>query len=408
MILLYILSLILGFSIAIFAIPPILRVAKKRKLFDFIDERKIHSATIPPFGGVAIFLGFILTTIVTTHNQIFITFKYIIAAVIILFFTGLKDDLVTISARKKFYLQIVAALLLIVMGDIRLTYGHGFLGIYEINYFFSAVLTLFVMLSVINAFNFIDGIDGLAAGLGIVASLFFGIWFYTAEYGEYAIMSFALAGSLGGFFLYNVFGGKNKLFMGDTGSLITGLIVSVLAIKFNEFNINKALVWSINAAPSVSFAVVLVPLIDTLRVITIRLLNKRSPFSPDKNHIHHRILAIVPDHFSVTLILTAASIIMILLAVLFDSLSINITMQFLAIFLIGLLFSFIPSYALRKNRQKIKVKKEKFLNIFSLISFSRISIHLFKLISRVKSISPPVTDSANLIFRIRHKISHFM
>ena len=115
MIFLNFLSLILGFSIAIFAIPPILRVAKKRKLFDFIDERKIHSAAISPFGGVAIFLGFILSTIVAIHNQTFITFKYIIAAVIILFFAGLKDDLVTISARKKFYLQIVAALLLIVL-----------------------------------------------------------------------------------------------------------------------------------------------------------------------------------------------------------------------------------------------------------------------------------------------------
>ena len=357
MIFLYILSLTLGFSIAVYAIPPILRVAKKRKLFDFIDERKIHSAAIPPFGGVAIFLGFILTTIVTTHNQTFMAFKYIIAAVIILFFTGLKDDLVTISARKKFYLQIVAALLLIVMGDIRLTYGHGFLDIYEINYFFSVVFTLFVMLSIINAYNFIDGIDGLAAGLGIVASLFFGIWFYIAEYNGYAVMSFALAGSLGGFFLFNVFGGKNKLFMGDTGSLITGLIVSVLAIQFNEFNINKALVWSVNAAPSVSFAVVMVPLIDTLRVITIRLLNNRSPFSPDNNHIHHRILAIVPDHFSVTLILTSVSLILILLSILFDCLFINVTMQFIAMFIIGLTISFIPSYIMRKSRRTIKVKK---------------------------------------------------
>jgi len=351
------LSMILGFSIAIFAIPPILRVARKRKLFDFIDERKIHSAAIPSFGGVAIFLGFILTTIVTTHNQTFITFKYIIAAVIILFFTGLKDDLVTILARKKFYLQIVAVLILIILGDIRLTYGHGFLGIYEINYFFSVVFTLFVMLSIINAFNFIDGIDGLAAGLGIVASLFFGIWFYIAEYNQYAIMSFALAGSLGGFFLYNVFGGKNKLFMGDTGSLITGLIISVLAIQFNEFNVNKSLVWSINAAPSVSFAVVMVPLIDTLRVITIRLLNNRSPFSPDKNHIHHRILAILPDHFSITLILTSASIILILLSVLFNYLFIDVTLQFLMLFFIGIALSFIPSFILNISRTNIKVKK---------------------------------------------------
>ena len=352
--LLNLLSIILSFCIAIFAIPPILRVAKKRNLFDIIDERKIHSAAIPPFGGVAIFLGFILSTIVTTYNEVFFTFKYVVAAVILLFFTGLKDDLVKISAKKKFFIQIVAAMLLIMMGNIRLTYGHGFFNVYEINYFFSVALTLFIILSVINAFNFIDGIDGLAAGLAIVAALFFGIWFFIAGHAKYSIMSFALAGSLSGFFLYNVFGGRNKLFMGDTGSLITGLIISVLAIQFNEFNINKSFASSFNAAPAISFAAVLIPMIDTFRVITIRLSNKRSPFYPDNNHIHHRLLALIPDHFSVTLILTAAGIIMILLAILFDYLFVNVTIQFLIMFFIGIMFSFIPSHILRKKQEKQK------------------------------------------------------
>ena len=350
--LLNLLSIILSFCIAIFAIPPILRVAKKRNLFDFIDERKIHSAAIPPFGGVAIFLGFILSTIITTHNQTFITFKYIVAAVILLFFAGLKDDLVNISVRKKFYLQGMAALLLIILGDIRLTYGHGFFGIYEINYFFSIILTLFIILSIINAFNFIDGIDGLAAGLGIVASLFFGIWFFRAGQNRFSVMSFALAGSLCGFFIYNVFGGKNKLFMGDTGSLITGLIVSVLVIHFNELNINKSFAWSVNAAPTVSFSVVLVPLIDTLRVIIIRLSNRKSPFSPDINHIHHRLLSLIPDHFSVTLILTSSATVLILISILFDQIFTNVTLQFLIMFFIGIALSLLPSHILRKKEHK--------------------------------------------------------
>ncbi|MDD4756765.1 MAG: MraY family glycosyltransferase [Prolixibacteraceae bacterium] len=351
------LSLILGFTIAILAIPPILRVAKKRKLFDSTNQRKIHTAAIPPFGGIAIFLGFIISTTVATQDHPFLTFKCIVAAVILLFFAGLEDDLTGISNRKKFYIQILASLLLILLGNIRLTYGHGFFNIYEINYFFSFVLTLFVMLSIINAFNFIDGIDGLAAGLAIVASLFFGIWFYFAGHNQYAIMSFALTGSLGGFFLFNVFGNRNKLFMGDTGSLITGLIISILAIKFNELNINKALEWSVNAAPSVSFAVVMVPLTDTFRVITIRLLNKKSPFYPDNNHIHHRLLALIPDHFTVTIILTSVSIILILLSVLFDFLFVNVTMQFLVMFFIGLAISFIPTYIIEKKQEKHKSEK---------------------------------------------------
>ncbi len=359
MIFLNLMSLTLGFIIAMLVIPHIIHVAKTRSLFDFIDERKVHSAAIPPFGGIAIFIGFILSTIATTGNQIFITFRYVMAAVILLFFTGLKDDLVKISARKKFAVQILASLLLILLGNVRLTYGHGFFAVNEINYLFSVTLTLFIMLSIINAFNFIDGIDGLAAGLGIVAASFFGIWFFLAGSDIYATMSFALAGSLGGFFIYNVFGNKNKLFMGDTGSLITGLIISVLAIQFNEFNISKTAEWSFNAAPSVSFAVVMIPLIDTCRVIYIRLANKKSPFYPDKNHIHHKLLSLIPDHFSVTLILTSTSIILILLSIILNYIFINVTLQFILMFLTGLTFSFIPSHILRKKQEKIKGKEIK-------------------------------------------------
>jgi UDP-N-acetylmuramyl pentapeptide phosphotransferase/UDP-N-acetylglucosamine-1-phosphate transferase len=359
MIFLNLLSLLSGFIIAIIAIPSVLHVARRKKLFDLKDERKIHTAAIPPFGGIAIFLGFILSTIIASGDEAFMTIKYVVAAVIILFFTGLTDDLVKISVRNKFAVQILAALLLIVLGNVRLSNGHGLFNIFEINYFFSVALTLFVMLSVINAFNFIDGIDGLAAGLGIVASLFFGIWFSLAGFNIYAVMSFALAGSLGGFFIYNVFGGRNKLFMGDTGSLITGLIISVLAIQFNEFNIDKSPWWSVNAAPAVSFAVVLIPLTDTCRVISIRLADKVSPFYPDNNHIHHRLLALIPDHFSVTLILTSAGMIMILLSVLFDYLFINVTMQFLMVFIIGMALSFVPSYILRKYRKSLRIKKYK-------------------------------------------------
>jgi UDP-N-acetylmuramyl pentapeptide phosphotransferase/UDP-N-acetylglucosamine-1-phosphate transferase len=265
--------------------------------------------------------------------------------------------------------EIFAAIILIVLGNIRITYGHGFFGFYHLSYPFSFAITLFIILSIINAFNFIDGIDGLAAGLGIIASFFFGTWFLLAGHIQLSVMSFSLTGSLGGFFLFNVFGNKNKLFMGDTGSLITGLIISILLIKFNELNIDKTLPYSVSAAPVISFSIVIIPLIDTLRVIIIRLSNNRSPFFPDKNHIHHKLLGILNNHFYVTVILVSANILMILLSVLFNHIFINVTFQFIAIFLLGVSFSLIPSHILRKrqnlNREISTFKTKQYKNFIT-------------------------------------------
>lgn len=351
----HILSLLaftLGFSIVILAIPPILRVARAKKLYDSFNERKLHTKAIPPLGGVGIFPGFILSTIISTDGYTFDSLKYIIAAVILMFFIGLKDDLMNISARKKFAVQVFAALLLITLGNFHISSLHGLFGFHQVNYALGTVVTLFIMVTVINAFNLIDGIDGLASGLGMLASFVFGTWFFMAGYVRFAIMAYALTGSLAGFFLFNVFGNKNKLFMGDTGSLIIGLVISTLVIKFNEFNIVKTAPYAIDAAPAVAFSIVIVPLIDTLRVIAIRLSNGKSPFSPDNNHIHHRLLELVPSHFKVTLIIIAANIFMIGLALLFNSISFNINLQFLFVFITGIVFSFIPSRILQFKRKQ--------------------------------------------------------
>jgi UDP-GlcNAc:undecaprenyl-phosphate/decaprenyl-phosphate GlcNAc-1-phosphate transferase len=351
-----ILSFTLAFSIVIIVVPPILRVAHAKKLFDSFNDRKIHTQIVPPLGGIAIFIGFILSTIISTDGYSFDSLKYIIASVILMFFIGLKDDLIDISARKKFVIQVFAAVLLTSLGNFHISNLHGFLGFYQINYAVGTVLTLFVMIAIINAFNLIDGIDGLASGLGMLATFVFGTWFFLSGHIRFSIMAFALTGSLAGFFLYNVFGKKNKLFMGDTGSLIVGLIVAALVIKFNEFNVVKTVPYAIGAAPAVSFAIVIIPLIDTLRVMTIRIISGRSPFSADNNHIHHRLLEFVPHHLSVTLIILAANIFVIGLALLFNNISFNVTLQFLVILFTGITFSFVPSFLLKLKLIKINRK----------------------------------------------------
>jgi len=350
---LILLAVSLSFMLVIISIPPILRVAREKKLFDTIDNRKIHTTPTPPLGGIAIFIGFVIGTIVATDGYSFESLKYIVASIILMFFIGLKDDLLVISAKKKFVVQIFAAMLLILLGNLQITSLHGMFGVYQIHSATGVLLTLFIILAIVNAYNLIDGIDGLASGLAIFASSLFGGWFFIVGQIQFAIMSFALAGSLVGFFLFNVFGKSNKLFMGDAGSLVIGLIISAIIIKFNEFNIIKTGQYSVVAAPAVSFSLVMVPLIDTFRVITIRLWNKKSPFHPDNNHIHHRLLALVPSHLKVTIIIIIANVFLMGFALLLNNLMLNVTIQFLAVFLFGIFLSFVPSMILRIKHVKI-------------------------------------------------------
>jgi UDP-N-acetylmuramyl pentapeptide phosphotransferase/UDP-N-acetylglucosamine-1-phosphate transferase len=147
--------------------------------------------------------------------------------------------------------------------------------------------------------------------------------------------------------------------MGDTGSLIIGLVISALVVKFNEFNIDSSVLYAVDAAPVLSFAIIIVPLVDTLRVMTIRILNKKSPFTADNNHIHHRLLELVPSHLKVTLIIVAANTLIIALAFLLNKLSLDINIQFILVLVAGIILSFIPSVILKiKSVEKIKNSKQ--------------------------------------------------
>ncbi len=345
-------ALLISFILVLITVPPIIRIARAKQLYEPFEERKIHTKIVPPLGGVAIFIAFVLSSIIATDGLSFDSLKYVIAAVIIMFFIGLKDDLLTISARKKFLVQVFAAILLIAMGDIRFTNLHGIFGIYDIGYLTSLTITLLAMIGIINAMNLIDGIDGLASGLTIVASVIFGVWFYMSGNYQLAIMSFALVGSVSGFFLYNVFGQTHKMFMGDTGSLIIGVLMSTLVIKFNQLNLVPDPV-NLRSAPAFSLAVIIVPVIDTLRVMTIRMLNKKSPFSADNNHVHHRLLQLLPgSHLRVTLILVGSTLVMTGLAYILTLTLLSSTWQFFMIALFGVLCSFIPSVLLRLKKSK--------------------------------------------------------
>lgn len=284
----------LAFLISFFAIPVIIEVAIAKRLYDEPDERKVHKNVIPTLGGLGIFSGFILATLIGAPSGASGVLQYFVASCLVIFFLGIKDDILIISASKKFLGQLFAAGIIIKFGGIQIHNMYGFMGIYQLPNTVGFLLTLFTIIVVTNSFNLIDGIDGLAASLGVLTSLVFGLYFYKTGQVLFAVMAMSLVGSLVAFLIYNF--NPAKIFMGDTGSLMIGLLNSIFVIRFINTASDPSFGFPIPSAPAIGFAILIVPLFDTLRVVTIRALKRRSPFSPDRNHIHHFLLDLGFNH----------------------------------------------------------------------------------------------------------------
>ena len=287
-----------------FLIPQILLIAYRRKLFDEVDERKIHKGLIPRLGGMA-FEPVILLSIALTlgGNTILGNLQFgleftecgllmiaLFCSVQVLYLIGIADDLIGIRYKAKFVAQIICAVMLIASGCWFSSLA-GILGIKEFTPWIAMPFTAVVIVFIINAINLIDGIDGLASGLSSIACGIYGISFLLIGDYAYSLIAFATLGVLFPFFYYNVFGNvkkHSKIFMGDTGSLTIGLILSVLGIKLFIHPADPVLDWD----PAIlAFSPLIIPAFDVIRVYIVRIRAHRSPFLPDKNHIHHKFLA---------------------------------------------------------------------------------------------------------------------
>lgn len=328
-----------SFIITFLAIPIVLQIAEEKKLFDVPDERKIHKIPVPSLGGVGIFGGFLLASLLSISALQNPEFQYFFAASIVIFFIGLKDDLIVLSATKKFMGQVIAASILIHLGGIRITSMHGLFGFNEVSPEFSIALSYLTIIVVINSFNLIDGVDGLAGTLGLLTMLLFGSYFFAVHMSAYSLLAFAMAGSLLAFLIFNYH--PAKIFMGDSGSLMIGLVNSILAIKFINVADSSLITLPIESCVVVGMAILIVPLIDTLRVFSIRIFRGSSPFTPDRNHLHHLLLERGFKHPTITIFCTLLNILFI--AVAFFSRSVGPTYSFLIVLAIafsglGLLF----------------------------------------------------------------------
>lgn len=282
----------------------VIAVARKKHLFDEpSEERKIHIYKTPNLGGVGMYCALLFSVALVVPTNLLPYFNSFVAASLIIFAIGLKDDLVGLGPTKKFLAQIAAAGIIAFLGDIRLTSFHGLFGIGDISYPLSILITILINIFIYNALNLIDGIDGLAGGLGLLASVTYAICFFlNGNIGD-CLLAIAFTGTLLGFLYYNI--SPAKTFMGDTGSLFTGFMLSVFCIRFVE--LNKAPDSLFKAAPAIAFATIIIPVVDTVRVFMLRVLRGRSPFLADNNHLHHRFINMGFTHMQTSTILLAGN-----------------------------------------------------------------------------------------------------
>ena len=336
--------------------PLVIDIAKNRNFVVKPNKRTSHEGVIPNIGGINIFISFLLTVFMFSYG-IISELQFTIIGVFIILIVGFVDDLIDVKPLWKLIGELTSAFFLIVVSDVRLSNLHGFLGIYELSLLVSYALSFFVFIVIINSLNLIDGVDGLASGLGILYSIFFAAYFHLTGNINLAITAYAMMGSLTVFFIYNVFGGKHKIFMGDSGSLLLGYMITLYVFEFCKLNANPEVltVYNMTAAPAVAVCVLSVPLFDTLRVMLTRLKKGVSPFHPDKNHIHHLLLKTGLKHRQVTFVLLCVSLFFIGLGLIGRNWSIGILV--LDAFIIATILTYVLWRFVDKKQVKVDPKK---------------------------------------------------
>ena len=356
------LGFITSFLVVLLATPSLIKVAKLKHLVDEPGEdRKLHNRSVPTIGGIIIFGAIVFSYSLwfpEEYNHIdnmLSNFKHLIAILILLFFVGVKDDIIGTAPLKKLGAHIIVGFIMVIMADIRIDSMHGIFGVRSLEIWQSYLLSLFVYVVIVNAFNLIDGIDGLAGGIGVIISGFFGLVFLFWGDIPLALLAFVLCGALVGFLVFNF--SPARLFMGDSGSLVVGAIICVLSISVINLPelINGKTISSVGVPdwlasvnkPVLVMSILVYPLIDTIRVFTIRAIKGTSPFSADRNHIHHRLISLGLNHSKTVLTLYLYNIIVVVSIVLINPK--NPTVSLIVAFSIAFILMAIPFL--------IKVKK---------------------------------------------------
>lgn len=338
-------------AICIFSIPNIIAVAKVKRLYDKPDgHRKIHKTVVPNLGGIGVFLAYTVISSLFVDTAVFTNWHYIVGASFILFIVGVKDDIVSLSPSKKFIAQILASFITVVLADVRLKSLHGILGVHELPYLLSIIFSIVGTVFVTNAFNLIDGIDGLAGSISVLCTFTLGTALAFEGHYSGAIMAFTLMGAILGFLKYNI--APATIFMGDSGSLFIGFTVSVLSILFiNSYTPGNNLFTHIAHTPQsallIALSIVVIPVFDSFRVFIARIAKGHHPFHADKTHLHHFLLDSGFSHTRAVMILVTANLIVISTTLSVQDYNPNLALAVMFAVSFGL---FTILYYVRKNR----------------------------------------------------------
>ena len=337
---------IIAFALSSICVPLVIKIAiKKRLLGEYGEGRHVHKGYVPRLGGVAVFIGFFLSQIyfIISHQgtgHVSQTYLLLLFSSMLLFLLGVLDDLVDIGANLKFCIQLVVGLILVWQADVRIDSFYGLFGISTLPLWFSYLFSITVIAFFINAYNLIDGIDSLSSSIGMYVLFCFGLVFLFNNSYVDSVIAFSVFGALLGFWLYNK--PPARIFMGDSGTLSIGLIIAYFAIRASNLPIDNHGTHS----PVFAMIVLVYPVIDTLRVFTKRILKGVSPFTPDKNHIHHLLLDLGCSHGKATIIIVFFSAVLSFVAYMLKSFP---TIAFFTTVALTVFISFLPSILLRKK-----------------------------------------------------------
>ena len=312
------LAFITAFSLTYFAIPSIIKVAREKNLCDQPGGRHSHKEVTPSLGGVGIFSGLVFSLVLWLDFSSIDGLQYLLCSLVILFLVGLRDDIIPLNARIKLVAQGLAAAILVFKSGFYIDSFHGMFGIYQLPLVLSYAFTMLLYIFLINAFNLIDGINGLSGSISLICCFAGGVWFYLVDSLSLSLVCFALAGAVIAFLRYNIL--SAKIFMGDTGSTILGLMCAFISVEM--MSVNAALLPSVNfkiaSIPAVIVGIYIFPIFDTIRVFVIRIYRGGSPFSPDRRHIHHMLIDLGLSHFQATSLLIIVNIIFMLIVFTFQ------------------------------------------------------------------------------------------
>lgn len=347
---LYLAAILVSAVMSMYSVKKIIFITQHRKIYDIPDNiRKIHGANIPSLGGIGIFIGYVIAA----SFFIFPSWFYVIASSVILFFTGIYDDIMNMRPSKKLLAQLVASLLAVYFADIRITDMHGLFGLQIIPNWLSVGIITFCCTFFINVFNFVDGIDGLACFLAILYTGLLGLLFAIMGEVNMAGVSFGLMGATAGLLYYNF--PPAKIYMGDTGSMMLGFSIFLLSILFihtypgHSINITSIVI-STNGAIIVVTSILFLPVFDALRVFALRAAKGISPLNADRTHLHYYILDAGFNHSQAGLIIISASLIMILAGYLLQNVS--LLLAFTCFTAISSVFIGIIAIMRRKRQRK--------------------------------------------------------